>query len=282
MPGKLLSTADLLSRTPTTNISNTEKNFISVVEAHVNLVINSLPATNDGLQNIRYELVDPVCSQVIEFSQNGWPSNKNLDYKFQPYRKVSDDLCYQRGLLIKGNRLVIPMSLQKDILEKIHEGHQGMVKRRERAKTSVWWPGTSKDIELFIGKCDKCAEFKTNQTEPLISSELPERSWQKVEPIFFSLRTINYLLIVDYFSRWIEIAKLAGTTSDDVISQLKSIFAQNGIPEVVRSDCGPQFCSNLFSKFAETYGFQQPSISTKQWRGGKSDTNNQKSIEKVK
>ena len=65
------------------------------------------------------------------------------------------------------------------------------------------------------------------------------------------------MLIVDYFSRWIEIPKLAGTTSDDVISQLKSIFEQNGIPEVVWSNCDPQFCSNLFSKFAETYGFQQ-------------------------
>ena len=73
----------------------------------------------------------------------------------------------------------------------------------------------------------------------------------------FFLKNNNYLLIVDYFSRWIEIAKLAGTTSDDVISQLKFIFARNGIPEVVRSDCGPQFSSNLFSKFAETYGFQQ-------------------------
>ena len=258
VPGKLLSTADLLSRIPTTNISNTEKNFVSVVEAHVNLVINSLPATNDGLQNIRYELlVDPICSQVIEFSQNGWPSNKNLHYKFQPYRKVSDDLCYHRGLLMKGNRLVIPLSLQRDILERIHEGHQGIVKCRERAKTSVWWPGMSKDIELFIGKCDKCAEFRTNQTEPLIPSELPERPWQKVGTDLFFFKNNNYLLIVDYFSRWIEIAKLAGTISDDVISQLKSIFARNGIPEVVRSDCGPQFCSNLFSKFAETYGFQQ-------------------------
>ena len=103
---------------------------------------------------------------------------------------MSDDLCYQRGLLMKGNRLVIPMSLQRDILEKIHEGNQGIVKCRERAKTSVWWPGMSKDIELFIGKCDKCAEFRTNQTEPLIPFKLPERPWQKVGTDFFSLRTI--------------------------------------------------------------------------------------------
>ena len=91
---------------------------------------------------------------------------------------------------MKGNRLVIPMSLLRDILERNHEGHQGIVKCRERAKTSVLWPGKSKDIELFIGKCDKCAEFRTNQTEPLIPSELPERPWQKVGTDCFSLRTI--------------------------------------------------------------------------------------------
>ena len=44
--------------------------------------MNSSPATNDELQNIRYELlVDLIYSQVIEFNQNGWPSNKNLDYE---------------------------------------------------------------------------------------------------------------------------------------------------------------------------------------------------------
>ena len=36
---------------------------------------------------------------------------------------------------------------------------------------------------------------------------------------------------MDYFSRWIEIAMLKVTTSDDVVSQLKSIFARYGIPD---------------------------------------------------
>ena len=164
---------------------------------------------------------------------------------------------------MKDNRFVTPTSLQTDILERIHEGHQGIVKCRERAKTSVWWPGMSKDIELFIGKCGKCAEFRTNQSEPLIPSELPERPWQKVATDLFFFKNNNCLLIAEFFSPWMEIAKLAGTTSDDVISQLKSIFARNGIPEVVRSNCGPQFSSNLFSKFAETCGFHQSFSSPK-------------------
>jgi len=258
VPGKLLSTADFLSRAPTCTISLIEEQFVSIVETHVNLVVNSLPATEDGLQNIRYDLLaDPICSKVIEFCQRGWPSNKNLDFSLQPYKKVSDDLCYHQGLLMKGSRLVIPSSLQKSILERIHEGHQGIVKCRERAKTSIWWPGVSRDVETFVNNCSKCAAFRPNHTEPLIPSQLPERPWQNVGTDLFFYNNSNYLLVVDYFSRWIEIAKLNGTTSDDVISHLKSIFARNGIPEVLRSDCGPQFCSRLFSTFAETYGFQQ-------------------------
>ena len=147
---------------------------------------------------------------------------------------------------MKGCRLVIPSSLQKELLQRIHEGHQGIVKCRERVKTSIWWPGVSKDVENFVNNCDKCAEFRPNHTEPL-----------KVSVDLFFFNNSNYLLIVDYFLRWIEIAKLNGTTSDDVIAQLKSIFAKYGIPEMIRSDCGPQFSSFLFSKFAETYGFQQ-------------------------
>ena len=142
------------------------------------------------------------------------------------------------------------------MLERIHEGHQGIVKCRERAKISIWWPGISNDVENFVNNCVKYAKFRPNHTEPVIPSELPERPWQKVSMDLFVYNDTNYLLVVDYFSRWIEIAILnCGTTSADVIVQLKSIFAKYGIPEVVRSDCGPQFNSHVFSKFAETYGY---------------------------
>ena len=41
------------------------------------------------------------------------------------------------GLLVYNDRLVIPPELRKDILERIHEGHQGMTKCRDRAEQSV-------------------------------------------------------------------------------------------------------------------------------------------------
>ena len=64
-----------------------------------------------------------------------------------------------------------------------------------------------------------------------------------------------YLIVVDYFSRWIEIEHLRSTTSAQVINHMKSLFARWGIPEEVRSNVGPQFTSAEFADFARHYGF---------------------------
>ena len=61
--------------------------------------------------------------------------------------------------------------------------------------------------------------------------------------------------MIDYYSRFIEIAKLSTATSHDVINHLKSIFARHGIPESFTSDNGPQYSAKLFSDFANNYGF---------------------------
>ena len=72
----------------------------------------------------------------------------------------------------------------------------------------------------------------------------------------FELNRLNYLLVVDYFSRYPEVIQLTSTTSASVISALKSVFARHGIPEIVRSDNGPQYSSSEFGSFASSYGFQ--------------------------
>ena len=62
-------------------------------------------------------------------------------------------------------------------------------------------------------------------------------------------------MVVDYYSRYIEIAKLISTSSNDVIRHLKSIFAHHSIPESVVSDNGPQYSAISFSNFTKEYGF---------------------------
>ena len=71
----------------------------------------------------------------------------------------------------------------------------------------------------------------------------------------FELKGQTYLLIVDYYSRWVEVKHLSTLTSAAVIRQAKSVIAIHGIPDVVVSDNGPQFACAEFQAFAAEYGF---------------------------
>ena len=81
----------------------------------------------------------------------------------------------------------------------------------------------------------------------MIPSELPDCSWQKPAADLFELKRQTFLLVIDYFWRYVLVAKLARTTSPDIVVHLKSMFARHGIPDQLVSDNGPQFLSNAFA-----------------------------------
>ena len=141
-------------------------------------------------------------------------------------------------------------------MARIHTGHQGIERCQTRVATSVWWPGVTQQITQLVEQCKECAQEATKRKEPLVVTPLPDYPWQLVGADLFELNKDQYLLVVDYFSRYPEVIKLTSTTSAAIISALKAIFSRHGIPEVVRSDNGPQFSSQDFAKFASSYGFQ--------------------------
>ncbi len=86
-------------------------------------------------------------------------------------------------------------------------------------------------------------------------TQFPERPWQRLGADLFMLGNKTYLLVVDYYSRYVEIAQLTPTRSTDVIVHIKSIFARHGVPETLVTDNGPQFSGH---SFASSYGFDFP------------------------
>jgi hypothetical protein len=168
---------------------------------------------------------------------------------------VKDEITFQEGLLLYQSRLIIPASMQLEMLDRLHEGHQGIVKCRERARQAIWWPGMSKQIGELVANCRVCCKDTIPPPEPLIPTPRPSQPWIKVATDLFEFRQHTYLLVIDYTSRYVEIAQLNRITSAEVIKHLKNIFARHGIPEVVISDNGPQYASQEFRAFATDYGF---------------------------
>ena len=248
----MLYTADALSRAPMETPSNTESEV--EIETIMELCISQLPAGSHRLQEYaKAQEQDYTLSKVLKYCQTEWPKKSNIDIDVMPYWKERANLTIGGKLLLYGRRIVVPKVLQRETLHKIHYGHQGIVRCRLRAAESVWWPGLPEQIKTMIQQCPECLKEATVSREPLISTQLPARPWKRVASDLFQLDGKNYLLVVDYYSRYPEIIQLTSTTSTSIIQALKVIFASHGIPEEFISDNGPQYISQEFTNFSKEY-----------------------------
>ena len=107
----------------------------------------------------------------------------------------------------------------------------------------------------MVKQCTTCAKQDKQKKEPLMPTDLPDYPWQVVGTDLFEIKGTHYLITVDCFSRYPELTKLTSTTSSSVLTAIKVVFPRHGLPEVVRSDNGPQFSSHDFLRFADTYNF---------------------------
>ncbi|KAK7882125.1 hypothetical protein WMY93_028299 [Mugilogobius chulae] len=257
-PGKSLWTADTLSRSPLkTKLTQSDKDLMENTDIYVDSVVSNMPISSSYMQTLKEQLkMDSVCAHVMDMCTQGWPDHAKQEPLLKNYWPDRATLTVKDGLLLKDTRLVIPSAMRNDVLAKLHEGHQGVVKCKARARQTVWWPGLSQQISEMVLKCRTCIQERHNHSEPLMPTKCPDRPWQKVGTDLFELGGKTYLLAVDYLSRFVEIALLNKTRSNDVITHLKSFFARHGIPEVLMSDNGPQFSGQTFADFSAAYGFK--------------------------
>ena len=258
IPGKELSDADALSRAPVSEPNIADELAETELTTYVQSIVDNLPASNDRLHEIRKHTSDDIkLQQLIGVLRTGWPDLRSqCPVDVQPYWDFRDAITYLDGLILNGTRIIIPTNLRRNILKSIHDGHLGVVKCKQRARQSVYWPRLNTDIENLIKKCDTCSRYqRSNSHDPLITHEVPEAPWEKVGTDLFQLGGKDYLIVVDYYSLWPEVYVLSKTTSKFVIDATKDTFARHGIPKVVISDNGPQYSSWQYRHFAREWKF---------------------------
>ena len=261
VPDKELYTADTLSRAPVMNLNVIEE-FTEEVDVFAYAVLQELPASDSRIEEIRqHQMEDETCQEISKYVKEGWPEKENLKGMIRYYWPYRAQLTLVNDLLLYESRIVIPPALRQDVLDKLHEGHQGIVKCRRRAIQSVWWPGVSKNVKELIDNCRICCQTRKNSPEPLIITPMPGWPWQRIAADLMEFKKSQYLVVVDYYSRYIELSKLESTSSSSVINHLKSIMARHGVPETLVSDNGLQFASKEFVLFTKNYGFNHVTIS---------------------
>ena len=206
---------------------------------------------------------DSEYQQLKLLIMKGWPETREkLTEPMSTYFTFRDELSIHDGIILKGDRVVIPPGARDDIVKETHASHIGIQGCIRRAREYVYWPNMARDIEQFISKCDTCNTFGTEQQkETLISHEIPSRPWQKIGCDLFEYQGKDYMICVDYYSYYFEVDRLYKKTASKVIKTIKGHIARHGLVDELVSDNGPPFNSKEFSDFALSYEFKHTSSS---------------------
>ena len=228
-PGSEMYLADTLSRASLKNITQSK----AVEETESTHATDFLPISEPQLKEIQAETgQDNTLQQLKKTIISGWPeTKKEVPMCLHPYFQVRDELSAQDGLIFKGQRCVVPLSLRARIKEKLHGAHTGIQSCLRRARETVYWPGMNSDLTDDISKCDICSSYQSSQAkEPLICHEIADRPWQKIGADVFMLDGTDFLCVVDYYSSYFKVDRLEGKTAASIAKKLRKQFSVHGIP----------------------------------------------------
>ena len=176
------------------------------------------------------------------------------------YERVFGELTAVQGVLLRGERMVIPKELQADVLALAHEGHPGMVPMLRQLRQDVWWPVMTKMINEYVATCSVgCgASVARNATPPMTIRETPEKPWEQLACDFKGPIGGKYYfhVTIDLFTRWPEVDVITSTSMKKLYPALLRTFGQHGYPASITHDNGPPYDSKAWRAFSRECGFQ--------------------------
>ena len=178
-PGSTLFLADHLSRAYP---NEAKEDLISDSELSVNY-LTLLPVSKDNQLKIKNAIKQDEEMQILRDTVlKNWPQRKDqVPSIIRPYWNFRDEITFVEEMLFKGQKLIVPKSLRKEMLAFIHKSHLGKTKCKPRARDSLFWIGMASDVEQTARNCTVCAQNqRSNVKEPLIQGIIPDRPWSHV------------------------------------------------------------------------------------------------------
>ena len=149
-------------------------------------------------------------------------------------------LSIKSGLITCGNRIIVPREMRPEMLQYIHKGHQGKERCLLRARNTVFWPKMT---------------YEYGKSQPIIGTtqELPPFPWHTLATDMFYWKRMDFLIVVDVFSKYIIVRKLPNSTSAAVCIELSMIVTELGLLHIIRIDNSPCYNSKEFQQFLQPY-----------------------------
>ncbi|XP_066924129.1 uncharacterized protein [Clytia hemisphaerica] len=189
----------------------------------------------------------------------GFPDNYRDHPATSSYWQYRDSLHITDGVIIYNDRVVVPQSLRPAVLDALHAAHQGVSTMGLRARSIVFWPGMTYDIEHRRQACQECIRNAPSQPSlPTSPASPPTTPFEQSYADFFDCVGQHYLVVGDRLSGWSDVFQAPKGSpqagSEGLITCLRNYFARFGVPEEMSSDGGPEFTSGSTQDFLERWG----------------------------
>lgn len=191
------SNADGLSRLPITKEEDYEQDIVDNFEISI---IDSLPITHSELAAETEK--DSELQALLRGLQEG-----NSTKPSERFNIPLDEFSYQKGIIVRDCRVIIPKKFRNRILQELHSEHPGIVKMKASARQYVWWPRIDHDLEEIVRNCTNCNLVRNNPRETKTYEwESAKFPFQRVHIDYAGPFMGHYFFVlVDAFSKWPEV-----------------------------------------------------------------------------
>lgn len=252
--GKKNVNADFLSRFPL------EQDVSTITEdvSYLNFMSDNIEQFITKNDIRRESQADITISKVIDGVKYGWNAEMKSKKEFQPFIQKSEQLSIEEGILMWGYRVIIPITLRKALLQALHSTHMGVVKMKARARSYFWWPLMDSEIENLSRNCESCLVNRPEEPKgPISPWPLESRPYNRVHVDFLGpFRQSTFMVVIDSFTKWVEVYKMESITAKETVSKLRDCFARFGLPDTIVSDNGCQFTSAEYQTFCARNGIK--------------------------
>ena len=104
------------------------------IDLHINAVNQDTDIQLTHLRDVAK--TDVQYSALVDMITEGFPGQKSkVPAHLMPFWKVRNDLCVEDGIVLKGAQLVIPQQERRNVLQRLHDAHQGIERTKKASKT---------------------------------------------------------------------------------------------------------------------------------------------------
>ena len=223
------------------------------------------------IRAMRRLLMEPEEGTSVEEHQRRWRAELDKAGKQWVNQRLEHCKINASGVMViqtptqtdKRYRIVIPNAYTYEIMAAAHNkvGHLGENRILKSVMDRFDWPTLNQDVKRFVASCHRCQQGKPSQRiarmplQPIII----RKPNQMIEVDFETLCEsregyIGLLVIIDHFSKYARACPVKEFTAKEAaIELLNNWILDFGPPEILQSDRGSQFESELFNHLLDQW-----------------------------